>query len=170
MLLRSYADYIRAIPQFEAPKMPPVIPSKSATSLSSRLNRNLFVIPTESQPFCHPDRSAAKWRDLAIENIQRYNTLVKTYYVYIMTNKSGTLYVGLTNNIKRRVYEHKIKAVPGFTCKYSIDRLIYFETHSDAVSAIAREKQIKPWRREKKLNLIKSQNPALKDLSEDWSD
>ena len=87
-----------------------------------------------------------------------------------MTNKSGTLYVGLTNNLKRRIHEHKIKAVPGFTCKYNIDRLIYFETYSDVNSAIAREKQMKPWRRQKKLNLIKAQNPALKDLSDDWFD
>jgi putative endonuclease len=87
-----------------------------------------------------------------------------------MANKSGTLYVGLTSNIKKRTYEHKTKTVPGFTFKYNIDRLIYYETYSDVNSAIAREKQVKHWRREKKLNLIKSQNPALKDLSNDWFD
>jgi len=95
---------------------------------------------------------------------------VKTYYIYITTNKSGTLYVGLTSNIPKRLYEHKTKAISGFTSKYNIDRLIYYETYSDANSAIAREKQIKHWRREKKLNLIKSQNPNLEDLSSDWFD
>jgi putative endonuclease len=85
-----------------------------------------------------------------------------------MTNKSGALYTGITNDIKRRLYQHKLKTVPGFTSKYNIHSLIYFETFTDADSAIAREKQIKPWRREKKLNLIKSQNPELNDLSADW--
>jgi putative endonuclease len=95
---------------------------------------------------------------------------VTQYYVYTIANKSGTLYVGMTNDLKKRVYEHKEKLIPGFTNKYNIDRLIYFKTYSDADSAIAREKQLKKWRREKKLNLIKSQNPDLNDLSADWFD
>ena len=90
------------------------------------------------------------------------------YYVYIMTNKSGTLYVGLTNNLKERVRQHKNKLVEGFTRKYNIDRLAYFETFSDINSAIAREKTIKGWLRKKKLNLINSINPHWRDLSEDW--
>ena len=90
------------------------------------------------------------------------------YYVYILTNKSGTLYVGFTNDIKKRLYQHRQKLVTGFTQKYNIDRLLYFETFGDPVSAIAREKQIKPWRRTKKLNLIKSHNLNLNDLSADW--
>ena len=93
---------------------------------------------------------------------------MKTYYVYIMVSKTGTLYVGLTNNIKRRVYEHKQHIVSGFTDKYNIDRLLYFEMLNDSLSAIRREKQIKTWRRDKKVQLIDSQNPEWNDLSEDW--
>lgn len=95
---------------------------------------------------------------------------MKNYYVYIMASISGTLYIGVTSNIKKRVYEHKNHLIPGFTDKYSIDRLLYFETIGDASSAIKREKQIKTWRREKKINLIDSLNPQWNDLSGDWYD
>ena len=78
----------------------------------------------------------------------------KTYYVYIMANQSRTLYIGLTNNIRRRVQEHKDGLVEGFTLRYNIDTLVYFESFGDIDSAIAREKQIKRWSREKKLHLI----------------
>ena len=94
----------------------------------------------------------------------------KTFYVYIMASKSGTLYVGMTNNIKRRVHEHRNHLVLGFTDKYSIDRLLYVETFTYPSSAINREKQIKAWRREKKVELIDSQNPAWDDLSDGWYD
>lgn len=90
------------------------------------------------------------------------------YYVYIMTNKSGTLYIGLTNNLKRRVYQHKNKKVEGFTKKYNINKLIYFEVFGDIYSAIAREKTTKGWLRKKKIELIKSSNPDWRDLSPDW--
>jgi len=76
----------------------------------------------------------------------------------------------MTNNIKRRVYEHKNHLVPGFTNKYSIDRLLYVETFANPAPAINREKQIKAWRREKKVKLIDSTNPAWNDLSEGWYD
>ena len=76
-----------------------------------------------------------------------------------MASRSGTLYVGVTSNIKKRVYEHKNHLIPGFTDKYNIDRLLYFETMVDAFSAIKREKQIKTWRREKKVKLIDLMNP-----------
>jgi len=95
---------------------------------------------------------------------------VKTFYVYIMGSESGTLYVGITSDIKRRVYEHKNHLIPGFTHKYNIDRLLYIETMGDPASAINREKQIKAWRREKKVALIDSQNAAWRDLSEDCYD
>lgn len=85
-----------------------------------------------------------------------------------MASRSGTLYVGMTNNIKRRVYQHKKHLIPGFTDKYNVDRLLYVETTSDANSAIGREKQIKKWRREKKIALVDSQNPDWKDLSDGW--
>ncbi|MEN6319376.1 MAG: GIY-YIG nuclease family protein [Syntrophaceae bacterium] len=90
------------------------------------------------------------------------------YYIYIMTNKSKTLYAGVTNDLKRRVYEHKHKEIPGFTRKYNIDKLVHFEVTSDVTSAIAREKQIKGWLRSKKIALIESQNPQWIDLAENW--
>ena len=90
------------------------------------------------------------------------------YFVYIMTNRSGTLYVGVTNNLQRRVYEHKHKQVPGFTSKYNIDRLLYFETTPDVRGAIAREKQIKGWRRERKVALFAAANPKWEDLACNW--
>jgi putative endonuclease len=92
----------------------------------------------------------------------------KTYYVYIMANQSRTLYIGITNNIKRRVFEHKNALIEGFTCRYKIDTLVYVESFVDVYSAIAREKQIKCWRREKKLQLIARQNPDWRDLSDGW--
>ena len=92
----------------------------------------------------------------------------KTYYVYIMASKTGTLYVGMTNNIERRVYEHKNHLLPGFTDKYKIDQLLYVETINDPSYAIKREKQIKGWRREKKVSLIDSANPQWIDLSQEW--
>ena len=93
---------------------------------------------------------------------------MKTYYVYIMSSKSGTLYTGMTNDLERRVYEHKNKLVDGFTKKYNVNRLVYYEETGDVDSAIAREKQIKGWRRSKKTDLIKSINPKWTDLSVDW--
>jgi len=88
------------------------------------------------------------------------------YYVYIMTNRSGTLYTGVTNNLERRIYEHKRKLIPGFTSHYHIDRLVYYEVTSDIPAAIAREKQIKAWTRAKRVALIESVNRDWKDLSE----
>ncbi len=85
-----------------------------------------------------------------------------------MTNKSKTLYTGVTNNLHRRVYEHKNKIIPGFTAKYNITKLVYFETFNDINLAIAREKQIKGWIRKKKIELIESVNPEWKDLSKEW--
>jgi putative endonuclease len=93
---------------------------------------------------------------------------MKQYFVYIMTSESGTLYTGMTNSLQRRVYEHKHKVIKGFTSKYDVNRLVYFEVFGDVRDAIAREKQIKSWRRDKKLALIESMNPKWQDLSEDW--
>ena len=91
--------------------------------------------------------------------------MTKQYYVYIMTNKSRTLYTGVTNNLERRVYEHKQKLIPGFTTKYNISRLVYFEATQDIRGAIEREKQIKGWLRSKKVALIESVNPQWEELS-----
>ena len=87
------------------------------------------------------------------------------YYVYILTNKGNSvLYTGVTNNLKRRIFEHKNKLADGFTKKYNVDKLIYFDYTTDIYSAISREKQIKGWRREKKIDLINVMNPEWKDL------
>jgi putative endonuclease len=94
--------------------------------------------------------------------------VVNQYYVYIMASRSRTLYTGVTGNLERRVFEHKQKLVPGFTIRYKIDRLVYFEVTDDVQAALAREKQIKGWRRGKKLALIESMNPTWQDLSSDW--
>jgi putative endonuclease len=85
-----------------------------------------------------------------------------------MASRSRTLYTGVTNNLARRVFEHKEKLLPGFTTKYKIERLVYFEATEDIRSAIAREKQIKGWTRGKKLALISSVNPTWNDLSVAW--
>ena len=90
------------------------------------------------------------------------------YFVYIMANRTGTLYIGITNNLKRRVYEHKHKLLSGFTSKYRLNRLVYFESTTDIHGAISREKQLKGWVREKKLELIRSSNPTMGDISRDW--
>jgi len=93
---------------------------------------------------------------------------MKQYFVYILTSNSGTLYTGITNNLQRRVYEHKNKLAEGFTRMYDVNRLVFFEIFGDVRDAIAREKQIKGWRRNKKLALIESMNPKWQDLSEEW--
>ena len=90
------------------------------------------------------------------------------YYVYIMTNRSGTLYIGVTRDLLRRVYEHRNKLIDGFTKRYNIDRLIHYETTEDVQAAITREKQLKGWTRRKKIELIKSANSEWLDLSEGW--
>ncbi len=90
------------------------------------------------------------------------------YYVYILTNRVRTLYVGVTNDLERRIHEHKQKLVPGFTMKYNLTWLAYCEETSDVRSAIEREKQIKSWRRSKKIELIESVNPQWMDLALDW--
>ena len=95
---------------------------------------------------------------------------MRRYYVYIMASKSRVLYVGITNDIWRRVWEHKNEVNPGFTSKYRVHRLVYFESFQYVGNAIAREKRIKGWLREKKVALIRSTNPTWEDLSEEWFD
>ena len=92
----------------------------------------------------------------------------KHYYVYILASISGTLYLGITNNLERRMVEHKEGLISGFTKQYGVHRLVYFEVYSDVRNAVAREKQLKGWRREKKIALIKSTNPSWKDWSREW--
>jgi putative endonuclease len=89
------------------------------------------------------------------------------YYVYILASRrDGAIYVGITNDLVRRIYEHRIKAVPGFTSKYNITRLVWFEVYDDPIFAISREKELKKWRRDWKVQLIETQNPNWNDLYE----
>lgn len=91
-------------------------------------------------------------------------SLKRKYFVYILRNHSGNFYVGLTSNLIKRIWEHKNKLVKGFTQKYNIDKLIYFEEYDDPITAIAREKQLKNWNRKKKINLITKVNPKFAEL------
>ena len=92
----------------------------------------------------------------------------RRYFVYIMTNPSRTLYAGITNSMRRRVRQHTEKLIDGFTAKYNITRLVYYESFVDVRNAIEREKQIKAWTRAKRVALIESVNPRWDDLSREW--
>ena len=94
---------------------------------------------------------------------------METYYVYILSNHTNTtLYIGVTNNLRRRLYEHKNKLIEGFTSTYNINKLVYFEETTDIKATIQREKNLKKWKREWKEALIKKNNPNYRDLSSDW--
>jgi putative endonuclease len=93
----------------------------------------------------------------------------KTFHVYILAGKSGVLYTGVTSRLVRRAYEHKSKRIPGFTRNYNVTRLVWYEAHGNAASAISREKEIKAWRRSKKVALIQARNPHWRDLDEELS-
>ncbi len=91
------------------------------------------------------------------------------YFVYILVNKlDSVMYIGMTNDLKRRLYEHQHHLVEGFSDKYNVNKLVYFEETSDVKSAIEREKQLKKWRRDKKNKLVEAINPNWDDLSKDW--
>ncbi len=92
------------------------------------------------------------------------------YFTYIMASRSRTLYIGVTGDLHRRVYQHKWKEHEGFTARYNCDRLVWFERHQYVQDAIAREKQLKGWSRSKKIALIESTNAAWIDLSREWYD
>ncbi|MEK7610927.1 MAG: GIY-YIG nuclease family protein [Patescibacteria group bacterium] len=88
----------------------------------------------------------------------------KTFYVYILTNLSATLYIGITSNLSRRIWEHKNKKVDGFTKRYNINKLIYVENYNNPLEAIAREKELKGWTRQKKMRLIQETNPDFIEI------
>jgi putative endonuclease len=91
----------------------------------------------------------------------------RQYYVYVLTNRTNrVLYIGVTNNLERRIFEHKNKLVEGFTKKYNLNKLVYYEATNDIDGALEREKQLKNWHRDWKINLINRSNPAWKDLSD----
>ncbi|MBU1026534.1 MAG: GIY-YIG nuclease family protein [Candidatus Margulisbacteria bacterium] len=93
----------------------------------------------------------------------------KTYYIYILASKrNGTLYIGVTNNLERRIYEHKNGLIKGFTKKYNVNQLVYFEEYTDVKEALIREKRLKKWNRSWKIDLIEKSNPEWKDLSEEF--
>jgi putative endonuclease len=94
--------------------------------------------------------------------------MARTYYVYILASLSGVLYTGITNNLQSRVGQHRLKLIPGFTKKYNVTRLVYYEMFRDVRMAIAREKEIKACRRAKRVALIESLNPKWGDLATDW--
>ncbi|OGH93032.1 MAG: hypothetical protein A2534_01630 [Candidatus Magasanikbacteria bacterium RIFOXYD2_FULL_39_9] len=94
----------------------------------------------------------------------------KNYYLYVLSSKrNGTLYIGVTNSLVRRIYEHKHGLVDGFTKKYSVHDLVYYETYDSINTAISREKEVKKWRRKDKINLIEKENPNWRDLYEELS-
>jgi putative endonuclease len=93
----------------------------------------------------------------------------KRYYVYLLTNwNDRVMYIGVTSNLERRLYEHKNQLIKGFTEKYKVHKLVYYEETPDVTAALTREKEIKKWRREKKNNLVIAANPEWKDLSDQW--
>ena len=92
----------------------------------------------------------------------------REYFVYILANKMRRLYVGVTNDLERRVWEHRTKAADGFTSRYNIDRLVWYASTDQIVDAIERAKEIEAWRREKKVRLIEAENPGWVDLAHDW--
>ena len=95
--------------------------------------------------------------------------MTKTYYVYILASKrNGTLYIGVTNDLERRLYEHRNNLIEGFTNKYNVHHLVYYEDVNDIQSALQREKQLKRWTRKWKIELIEKVNPEWRDLAEDY--
>ena len=118
---------------------------------------------------CHPDRSIviglinrnAEWRDLLLGTAMKPHT----YSVYIIASKSRVIYIGITNNLDRRIYEHQHDLVDGFSKKYRCHRLVYYESFDDVLKAIDREKQLKRWNRTKKVWLIERHNPTWEDLA-----
>jgi putative endonuclease len=108
---------------------------------------------------CHPEERRIRYLDVVAR---------REYWVYILANMHHTLYIGVTNDLQARVFEHKDHVNSGFTSKYGIDMLVYFESTNDVREALAREKQLKGWLRAKKLALIESVNPHWEDLSAGW--
>ena len=94
--------------------------------------------------------------------------MYKKYFTYIMASRTGTLYIGVTNNLRRRVWEHKKGLIKVFTKKYRCDKLVYFEEYNNISEAITREKQLKKWNRAKKQELIKTENPHWEDFSDEF--
>jgi putative endonuclease len=122
------------------------------------------MLQPAQEPF-PPAHCVLRWTSRQAGNLMREHN----YYIYILTNwNHKVMYVGMTNDLKRRLYEHKNKLIEGFTKRYIVHKLVYNEHTTDVYAAIAREKEIKKWRREKKDNLVETMNPDWKDLSDEW--
>ena len=138
--------------------------SNSSVSASGTICPSLIFIKrigsnTVSFRTCFGISKLIQWKNIMKES--------KQFYIYILTNKSNrVLYVGMTNNFTRRIHEHKDKLIEGFTKKYNLTKLVYYEITTDVESAISREKQLKSWHRDWKINLINKFNPQWDDLSE----
>ena len=140
-------------------------------SHSPVIRENVAPVISSEHLFCHPRERRACHFERA-KRVEKSNliTMYKTYYIYILSNKShSTLYIGMTNDLERRIMEHRSNNIPGFTQRYNCHKLLYYESYSDANQALDREKQLKKWGREKKERLIRSMNPDYKDLAEDFS-
>lgn len=133
--------------------------SQSLLQVRSNTSRRLLVVATLFEVL---DKRKVMFHILALW------CPLKNYCVHILASKSRVLYIGVTNNLERRLFEHRQKLVPGFTAKYSVKRLVYYELFENIRDAIAREKQIEAWRREKKIALIERANPEWRELSEAW--
>ena len=113
--------------------------------------------------------ASARGFSTSAQNDGEAGGVMKSYWVYIMASASRVLYIGVTNDLERRVFQHREKLVPGFTARYNVRELVYFEVFGDVRAAIAREKELKGWLRKRKIALIESLNPHWKDLSAEWS-
>ena len=119
----------------------------------------------------HPGHNGMKNRDIIIitKTLFLNKKPMANFYVYFVTNKKdGTLYTGLSNELERRIPEHKNKVIKGFTAKYNLDKLVYFEEYETYSEAFVRERRLKRWKRQWKFELIEKMNPEWKDLAEDW--
>jgi putative endonuclease len=140
------------------PHFPTVIPSVA---------RNLTTTNHASSPYPanQPPRAFCQVPPFSIVTIAEASTTMKTYYTYIMASKSRVLYVGVTNDLQRRVSEHRMRREGSFTARYNVNRLVYYENTHSILAAIAREEEFKRWRRSKKVALIESVNPTWADLA-----
>ena len=128
-----------------------------------RREGSFFILTVQREICLDPELKEGSFSFVLSEKIVRS---VKFYYVYVLTNwNQRVMYVGVTSDLKRRIHEHQNKLVKGFTAKYNVNKLVYYEQTNDVITALAREKEIKRWRREKKNNLVLSINPGWSDLS-----
>jgi putative endonuclease len=125
------------------------------------VERSPGCVPCHADTRCFP--RAARATFLCVRDGFHYK-----FWVYILSSRSGTLYTGITGFFEQRIHQHKYDSIEGFTKKYQCHRLVYYESYQDVQKAIDREKQIKRWRREKKIFLIEKMNPRWQDLAENW--